>query len=55
MQVQDELVFEVKEGQVNDLIAAVKQRMQNVAGLKVPLIVKAEAGVIGIKRIEAVK
>ncbi|WP_227367394.1 DNA polymerase I [Halomonas sp. M20] len=44
MQVHDELVFEVKEEQVGDFIGSVKQRMQNAAELKVPLIVEAEAG-----------
>ncbi|SHF77944.1 DNA polymerase I [Modicisalibacter ilicicola DSM 19980] len=44
MQVHDELVFEVKGEQVDDFIGAVKQRMQNAAELKVPLIVEAEAG-----------
>ncbi|MGC3875326.1 DNA polymerase I [Halomonas sp. GXIMD04776] len=44
MQVHDELVFEVKGGQVDDFIDAVKKRMQNAAELKVPLIVEAEAG-----------
>lgn len=44
MQVHDELVFEVRESQVDDFIGAVKQRMQNAAELKVPLIVEAESG-----------
>ncbi|GAA5171752.1 DNA polymerase I [Modicisalibacter zincidurans] len=44
MQVHDELVFEVKESQVDDFIGIVKQRMQNAAELKVPLIVEAESG-----------
>ncbi|SFH54499.1 DNA polymerase I [Modicisalibacter xianhensis] len=44
MQVHDELVFEVRESQVEDFIGAVKQRMQNAAELRVPLIVEAEAG-----------
>ncbi|GHA98268.1 DNA polymerase I [Modicisalibacter luteus] len=44
MQVHDELVFEVRESQVEDFIGAVKQRMQNAAELRVPLIVEAQAG-----------
>ncbi|MEC9482350.1 MAG: DNA polymerase I [Halomonas sp.] len=44
MQVHDELVFEVRETQVDDFIGAVKQRMQNAAELRVPLIVEANAG-----------
>ena len=44
MQVHDELVFEVKESQVDDFIGSVKQRMRNAAELKVPLIVEAESG-----------
>ena len=44
MQVHDELVFEVKESQVDDFIGSVKLRMQSAAELKVPLIVEAEAG-----------
>ncbi|MDW5378372.1 DNA polymerase I [Halomonas sp. HP20-15] len=44
MQVHDELVFEVRESQVDDFIGIVKQRMQDAAELKVPLIVEAESG-----------
>lgn len=45
MQVHDELVFEVKEAQVDAFIKQVQQRMQGAAELKVPLIVEAESGV----------
>ncbi|WP_353980978.1 DNA polymerase I [Salinicola endophyticus] len=44
MQVHDELVFEVAEAQSDDFIAAVRQRMQCAAELKVPLIVDANSG-----------
>ncbi|MBY5926334.1 MULTISPECIES: DNA polymerase I [unclassified Halomonas] len=44
MQVHDELVFEVKEDQVDAFMAEVKTRMQNAASLDVPLIVEAESG-----------
>ncbi|WP_458524557.1 DNA polymerase I [Onishia taeanensis] len=45
MQVHDELVFEVKDEQVDDFIDAVKARMRDAAELKVPLIVEAECGI----------
>ncbi len=44
MQVHDELVFEVAEGQVEAFIEQVKGRMQSAAELSVPLIVEAESG-----------
>ncbi|WP_373182259.1 DNA polymerase I [Halomonas campaniensis] len=44
MQVHDELVFEVAEGQVERFIEQVKGRMQAAAALSVPLIVEAESG-----------
>ncbi len=44
MQVHDELVFEVVEGQVDAFIEQVKGRMQAAAELSVPLIVEAESG-----------
>ncbi|EKF72984.1 DNA polymerase I [Alcanivorax hongdengensis A-11-3] len=44
MQVHDELVFEVAEGQVEDLVKEVKVRMESAAELKVPLIVDAGIG-----------
>ncbi|MGE4533799.1 DNA polymerase I [Halomonas sp.] len=44
MQVHDELVFEVAEGQVERFIEQVKARMQDAAELEVPLIVEAESG-----------
>lgn len=44
MQVHDELVFEVREEQVDGFIAAVKQRMQAAASLDVALIVEANSG-----------
>ncbi|MGO3055779.1 DNA polymerase I [Halomonas sp. AOP43-A1-21] len=45
MQVHDELVFEVKESQVEKFIGEVQKRMQGAAELRVPLIVEAESGV----------
>lgn len=45
MQVHDELVFEVAEGQVDDLVTQVKQIMESAAPLDVPLIVDAGVGV----------
>ena len=44
MQVHDELVFEVKESQVDDLVREVTQRMEAAAKLDVPLIVDAGIG-----------
>ncbi|MFC3283270.1 DNA polymerase I [Litchfieldella rifensis] len=44
MQVHDELVFEVKEAQVDGFIEAIKSRMRGAAELRVPLIVEAESG-----------
>ena len=44
MQVHDELVFEVKESQVDDLVKEVAQRMEAAAKLDVPLIVDAGIG-----------
>lgn len=45
MQVHDELVFEVAEGQVDDLVTQVTQIMESAAPLDVPLIVDAGVGV----------
>ncbi|QJQ94985.1 MULTISPECIES: DNA polymerase I [Halomonadaceae] len=44
MQVHDELVFEVKEVQVEGFIDAVKGYMRDAAELKVPLVVEAQSG-----------
>ncbi|MAY41515.1 MULTISPECIES: DNA polymerase I [unclassified Neptuniibacter] len=44
MQVHDELVFEVKEDQVDAFVAAVKQQMADAAELDVPLLVEAGVG-----------
>lgn len=44
MQVHDELVFEVAEGQVDDLVKEVRASMESAAELKVPLIVGARIG-----------
>jgi DNA polymerase-1 len=44
MQVHDELVFEVPEGERHDVIDLVRNRMEGVITLKVPLIVEIYAG-----------
>ncbi|WP_280562697.1 DNA polymerase I [Chromohalobacter sp. 48-RD10] len=44
MQVHDELVFEVKESQVDAFTDAVRQRMEDAAKLDVPLTVEANDG-----------
>ena len=44
MQVHDELVFEVKESQIDGFLVAIRQRMENAARLNVPLIVEANSG-----------
>ena len=44
MQVHDELVFEVKEEDIDQLILGVKLRMQSAASLAVPLIVDVGIG-----------
>ena len=44
MQVHDELVFEVRETQVDAFVDAVKQQMANAAELDVPLLVEAGVG-----------
>ncbi|MGB0732149.1 MAG: DNA polymerase I [Pontibacterium sp.] len=44
MQVHDELVFEVREDQVDVFVQAVKDRMANAAQLDVPLLVEAGIG-----------
>jgi DNA polymerase-1 len=44
MQVHDELVFEVPEGERHDVIDLVRNKMEGVITLKVPLIVEIYAG-----------
>ncbi len=44
MQVHDELVFEVPEVVLDSALSAIKQRMENAANLKVPLIVDTGYG-----------
>ena len=44
MQVHDELVFEVREDQVDDFVGEVKQQMTGAADLDVPLLVEAGVG-----------
>ncbi|WP_148252642.1 DNA polymerase I [Aidingimonas lacisalsi] len=45
MQVHDELVFEVREAEIDDFIDNVTALMRDAVELKVPLIVEAESGV----------
>jgi len=44
MQVHDELVFEVPEGEKKDVMALVKREMEGVMKLRVPLKVEIRAG-----------
>ena len=44
VQVHDELIFEVKESDLDDLIKLVSEEMINVITLKVPLVVSANYG-----------
>ncbi|WP_197468075.1 DNA polymerase I [Neptuniibacter marinus] len=44
MQVHDELVFEVREDQVDDFVGEVKRQMTGAADLDVPLLVEAGVG-----------
>jgi DNA polymerase-1 len=44
MQVHDELVFEVPEGERHDVIDIIRNKMEGVVTLKVPLIVEIYAG-----------
>ena len=45
MQVHDELVFEIKESQVDDAIQLVKEKMEHAAELSVPLVVDVGIGI----------
>ena len=44
LQVHDELVFEIPEGERSDAGALVKREMEGVANLRVPLVVTVGAG-----------
>lgn len=44
MQVHDELVFEVREEQIDAFVAAVKEKMATAVDLDVPLLVEAGVG-----------
>jgi DNA polymerase-1 len=44
MQVHDELVFEIEESALESITGDICQIMQNVAELKVPLVVDAGSG-----------
>lgn len=45
MQVHDELIFEIKESQVNDAIVLIKEKMENAVELSVPLVVDVGIGI----------
>ena len=44
LQVHDELIFEVPEGQIRQTAQWVKEKMENAVKLKVPLLAQAKAG-----------
>jgi DNA polymerase-1 len=44
MQVHDELIFEIKESQVEDAITLIKEKMESAAELAVPLVVDVGLG-----------
>ena len=45
MQVHDELIFEVKESQVDDAIKLITEKMESAADLNVPLVVDVGTGI----------
>lgn len=45
MQVHDELIFEIKESQVDDAIKIITEKMENAAELSVPLVVDVGIGI----------
>lgn len=45
MQVHDELIFEIKESQVDDAIKLITEKMENAAELSVPLVVDVGIGI----------
>lgn len=45
MQVHDELIFEIKESQVDDAIKVITEKMENSARLSVPLVVDVGIGI----------
>ena len=45
MQVHDELIFEIKESQVDDAIKLVIEKMEHAAELSVPLVVDVGVGI----------
>ena len=45
MQVHDELIFEIKESQVDDAIKIITDKMENAAELSVPLVVDVGIGI----------
>jgi len=44
LQVHDELVFEVPEGEVRKLASEIKDIMENIEKLKCPIVVDAKSG-----------
>lgn len=45
MQVHDELIFEIKENQVDEAIELIREKMENAANLAVPLLVDVGIGI----------
>ncbi len=44
LQIHDEIVFEIKKNLVKNVVSEIKQIMENITQLKVPLIVEAKSG-----------
>jgi DNA polymerase-1 len=44
LQVHDELVFEMPEDEVNNLIPQLKSLMENIASLRIPLVIGVGIG-----------
>ena len=44
LQVHDELVFDIYEGERDKVLSIVKDKMENVIKLKVPIIISASYG-----------
>ena len=45
LQVHDELIFEIKESQVDEAIKLIREKMENAADLSVPLLVDVGIGI----------
>ncbi|MFA4941703.1 MAG: DNA polymerase, partial [Patescibacteria group bacterium] len=44
LQVHDELVFEIKEKEVKNIVPKIKEIMENILKLDVPILVEASVG-----------